>query len=71
MERTPNDIEQAYRTVFSTNEGKIVLMDLMNAHCMSSSTMDETGRDMVMYREGGRNAVLRILDLSGKRLMAI
>ena len=65
-------IEDAYKYVFSTPEGEIVLEDLMSMHYISKSTF-ETPEDtpaMVAYREGGKNAVLRILAIAGKTLVA-
>lgn len=64
---TPEDVRQAYKIVFSTHEGQIVLNDLMVAHCMTSSTVSPTTEGMLI-KEGGRNAVLRILALAEKQV---
>lgn len=66
------DLEKAYRFVFSTPEGEIVLKDLITNHYIQASTFEHANDPfaMVAYREGGKNAVLRILAMSGKKLEA-
>lgn len=68
------DAERAelYRHVFSTPEGERVLKDLMTTHYIQASTFEHANDSfaMVAYREGGKNAVLRILALAGKKLEA-
>jgi hypothetical protein len=49
-----------YQRVFSSPEGKRVLMDLMRVHHIMGSTFDENPR-VTMLNEGERNVVLRIL----------
>lgn len=65
-------IEEAYRHVFSTPEGEIVLADLMSMHyiCKSIFESPDDTPTMVAYREGGKNAVLRILAIAGKSIVA-
>lgn len=67
-------IERAklYRHVFSTPEGERVLEDLIGAHFIQASTFEHADDSyaLVAYREGGKNAILRILALSGKKLKA-
>jgi hypothetical protein len=57
-------IRQAYRTVFATPEGRIVLTDLMTAHYMQSNLPMDTVNNMI-FAEGQRNVVLRILTIIG------
>lgn len=66
------DLEKAYRFVFSTPEGEMVLKDLIANHYIQASTFEHANDPfaMVAYREGGKNAVLRILAMSGKKLEA-
>lgn len=52
----------AYQKVFDTEEGKIVLLDLMRTHRMFSSTFVKDPYEMA-FNEGERNAVLRICTL--------
>lgn len=67
------DLEKLYRHVFSTPEGERVLNDLIANHFIQASTFEHANDSfsMVAYREGGKNAVLRILALSGKKLEAV
>jgi len=51
-----------YKNTFTTEHGKKVLHDLMNAHGMLSSTYREASHDMA-YREGERNVILRIFSI--------
>lgn len=71
MART-DDIAAAYRHIFATHEGEIVLEDLMNMHYINRSTFEQPNdpATLIAYREGGKNAVLRILALAEKRLVA-
>lgn len=66
------DLEKAYHFVFSTPEGEMVLKDLIANHYIMASTFEHANDSfaMVAYREGGKNAVLRILAMSGKKLEA-
>lgn len=59
-------VVDAYKHVFATPEGKIVLKDLMSAHCMYSPTFTDTTENMLL-REGGRNVLLRILAIIDKK----
>jgi hypothetical protein len=54
------DLVRAYKTVFSTDEGKLVLNDLMKTFHILQSTMDANPHE-VSYKEGERSVVLRIL----------
>lgn len=55
-------LTRAYRNVFKTKEGEMVLHDLMKVHhVMSTSfTGDAT---QVIFREGERNVLLRIMGI--------
>lgn len=66
------DIAEVYRHVFSTPEGKRVLEDLIENHFICASVFENANDPfaIVAYREGGKNAVLRILALAGKKLEA-
>jgi hypothetical protein len=50
-----------YKTVFSTDAGKRVLHDMMQAHRVLSSTFVKGDPDSTILHEGERNVVLRIL----------
>lgn len=66
------DVGSAYRRLFSTDDGQVVLEDLCNAHYINRSLYEheEDREAIIAYREGGRNAILRILALSGVRLQS-
>ena len=70
MERTAKDVIDAYRHVFAGPEADIVLKDLMAAHFITASTFQSPTDSyaMVAYREGGKNAVLRILSLANRSI---
>lgn len=53
----------SYRKLFATDEGQIVLSDLMRTHWMMGSTFVPGKPDEVALREGERNVVLRILKM--------
>ena len=55
---------KAYLHVFNTDEGKLVLQDLMNSCYMNKSTFDENPYEMARM-EGERNVALRILSVLG------
>lgn len=55
---------EAYRHVFSSEDGKLVLRDLMHAHYVQ----EPLPIDNLAYAEGQRNVVLRILALIQKPL---
>lgn len=52
----------AYRAVFGTEEGKIVLYDLIKQHNVLNSTFSKDPHEHA-FKEGERNTVLRILTL--------
>lgn len=55
---------QAYKDVFGTAQGKIVLDDLMQMHYVLNSTFDkDANTNKIILNEGERNVVLRILSL--------
>jgi hypothetical protein len=54
------DLIRAYKNTFSSDEGKLVLHDLMKTFHVLHSTMDSNANE-VMYKEGERSVVLRIL----------
>ncbi len=66
MTRSQKDIVDAYKHVFNTNEGKIVLDDMCKAGCLYSPIISSDALEMA-FREGGRNAVLRILAILEKQ----
>jgi len=53
----------AYQKVFNSTEGKLVLDDLMKTHHIMTSTFSGKNSDEVLFREGERNTVLRIMTL--------
>jgi hypothetical protein len=53
----------AYKAVFTGPEGEMVLQDLMRTHWIGSTTFDEGNPRKMVFREGERNVVLRILTL--------
>lgn len=59
-----------YDLVFNSEAGQMVLQDLIQHHYLCASTYREPGDspELVAYREGGRNAVLRILKYAGLKL---
>ena len=54
------DLVRAYRNVFSSTEGKLVLHDMMKTFHVLHSTMDSNPHELA-YKEGERSVVLRIL----------
>jgi hypothetical protein len=54
------DLVRAYKTVFSTYEGKQVLHDMMKTFHILHSTMDGNSHETA-FKEGERSVVLRIL----------
>ena len=52
---------QAYKRLFSSDEGQMVLKDLVSTHGMLSTSFKSDVNDMI-FREGERNVILRILD---------
>lgn len=53
-------IIRAYREIFSTDAGKLVLNDLCKSCHVYHSTMDSNPQELA-YKEGERSVVLRIL----------
>lgn len=51
----------AYKQVFSTDAGKLVLSDLMSAHFMLSNTHHGEKTHETAFNEGQRSVVIRIL----------
>lgn len=58
------DLVRAYKNTFSTDEGKMVLHNLMKTFHVLNSTMDANPNE-VMFKEGERSVVLRILRTIG------
>lgn len=54
------DLIRAYKNTFSSEEGKAVLHDLMRTFHVLNSTMDSSTNE-VMFKEGERSVILRIL----------
>jgi len=52
-----------YKQVFSSSAGKRVLYDLIKVHHVLSSHFDDSFTNNVLFKEGERNVVLRILTL--------
>lgn len=57
----------AYKRLFDSEDGAIVLQDLLNAGYVRQPVID-TDPIMMAYKEGHRNAVLRIIALAEKPL---
>lgn len=55
-------MDSAYKRVFSTHEGQLILQDLIEQHGVLHSVFDQNPSVMAL-REGERNVVLRILSL--------
>lgn len=56
-------ISVCYRKVFASDEGQIVLRDLMRTHWCLGTSFVPGKPDESALREGERNAVLRILKM--------
>lgn len=54
------ELVRSYKAVFSTDQGKKVLYDLMKTFHVLHSTMDANPQELA-YNEGARSVVLRIL----------
>lgn len=50
----------AYKDVFSSTAGQVVLRDLEKAHFMNSTTFHPDMKDAILLNEGARNVILRI-----------
>ena len=57
------DITSDYKTVFSSEEGKRVLWDIIRNNYVLDSTFCVTNEHETILREGHRNAVLRIMSI--------
>lgn len=53
-------IAQAYRRLFATDDGQVVLEDMMRTFHVFSSVMDGTSEETA-HKEGERSVVLRIM----------
>lgn len=60
----------AYKNIFRSPDGELVLKDLMDAHGILTNTYDGDVNQMLV-KEGGRNAVLRILHILKLDIKAI
>lgn len=65
MTVTLDEVHRAYKRLFATEDGKLVLNDLMYAHFIQGPLP----LDNLQYAEGQRNVVLRILALAEKPLI--
>lgn len=64
---------QAYRRLFSTDDGKVVLIDLMRSTKLFDSVIGRDTHDTYL-NEGGRQVLLRILNTVGmteKQIVAL
>jgi hypothetical protein len=59
--RKQSDLVKAYRTVFNTPEGQLVLYNLMNEGYMLKPTHDPKSSEGGLKNEGKRELVLHIL----------
>lgn len=64
-ERRGKQILGAYRKVFATEEGKIILDDLANQFCFIGPTFDPAVEksEVAVFNEGTRNVLLYILGM--------
>lgn len=58
--REPDQVVRAYREVFNSEAGKVVIEDMMKTFYTLSSTFDPNPIEMA-YKEGERSVVIRIL----------
>lgn len=63
--RQRRELAAAYRRAFSTDDGKVVLKDLMRFGHFGEASFRADDPHLTSFREGERNAVLRILNLCG------
>lgn len=64
-------IDAAYRRVFNSPDGKLILQDLMEQHSITGTTFDPNPQVSAL-KEGERNVVLRvmsILDMSSEKVL--
>lgn len=57
MKLTPQDVRSAYRRLFASSDGKIVLEDLLAAHC-GPGYRDGWGELKLAYQAGKRDLVI-------------
>jgi len=64
-ERRAKQILMAYKTVFDTEHGKMILDDLANQFCFIGPTFDPAvdRPEVALVNEGGRNVILYILGM--------
>lgn len=55
-------IVQAYKNIFESPEGQVVLLDLMRTHNVMNTTIGEDSHK-TYFKEGERNVVLRIMTI--------
>ena len=60
----------AYKRFFDTEDGKLILKDLMKSCHMASSTVDSSTHE-TYFNEGARSVVLRILKTNNTSMDAI
>ena len=64
MRSSEHDRAQAYKHIFATDEGQIVLADLMNSFHVQNTTMPEDANaNKLIYSEGQRSVVLYITSI--------
>ena len=64
--RNARAVISAYKNVFSSPEGKIVLEDLERIHHVHSTIFNPNVENSIYFAEGERNVVLRIKALMAK-----
>lgn len=72
IERAKKSVSKiaAYKEVFSSPLGQVVLEDMMSTHYIQNTTFDGDSAKLI-FREGERNVVLRILGLLKMDVKAI
>lgn len=72
IERAKKSVSKisAYKDVFGSPLGQVVLEDLMSTHYIQNTTFDGDSTKLI-FREGERNVVLRILGLLKMDVKAI
>lgn len=61
----------AYKRVFSTQDGKVVLLDMMRSHFVLSSTFSGENTHESASKDGERMVVLRILKILNMDLSSL
>ena len=64
------ELVKTYKRLFSTEDGKAVLADLQSTHRMLSTSYAESINEVV-YNEGERNVILRIMHIINTDLEAL